>query len=348
VRVFLLRAAVPSDLEAVVELARFLDSPNLPCDEAFLRARLERSERAFAQPGPPEAEREYQFALVDDGGRMVGTCAILSKHGTRGSPHVYLEVGEEERYAESVGVLMRHVVLQLRATWDGPTEIGSLVLHPDVRGHSDAPGKLLSWGRFAYIARHRAAFEREVLAEMRAAIDARGDNAFWDAFGRHFTGMSYADADRRSSVDKTFILDLFPRTGFYAALLDAEVARRIGEVHAEAAPALNLLERAGLRWTGHVDPFDAGPYVGAPTSNVIPIRETAVGWVIEGEPREHALAAIVASEDSGAFRAVAAPASVDGTSVLVAKEARVRLGLATGDEISVTPLPSPRRRRSDG
>jgi arginine N-succinyltransferase len=348
VRVFLLRPAVPSDLEAVAELARYLDSPNLPCDEAFLRARLERSERSFGQPGPPGAEREYQFALADPSGRVIGTCAILSKHGTRGSPHVYLQVGEEERYSASLGVQMRHVLLQLRATWDGPTEIGSLVLHPDARGHAGAPGKLLSWGRFAYVARHRAAFERELLAEMRAAIDARGHNAFWDAFGLHFTGLSYADADRRSSADKTFILDLFPRTEFYASLLDPEVARQIGEVHAEAAPALHLLERAGLRWIGQVDPFDAGPFVGAATGDVLPIRETAVGWLVDGEPVEHTPVAIVASEESGAFRAVAAPASVDGTSVLVAKEARVRLGLTPGDEVSVTPLPAPRRRRGDG
>jgi arginine N-succinyltransferase len=348
VRVFLLRPAVPADLEAVVELAGYLDSPNLPRDPAFLRARLERSERAFAQPGPPAAEREYQFALADPAGRVVGTCAILSKHGTRGSPHVYLQVGEEERYSPSAGVLMRHVVLQLRATWDGPTEIGSLVLHPDARGQAGAPGKLLSWGRFAYIARHRGSFEREVLAEMRAAIDSRGDNAFWDAFGRRFTGMSYADADRRSSADKTFILDLFPRSEFYASLLDAEVAQKIGEVHAEAAPALHLLQRAGMRWTGQVDPFDAGPYVGAAASDIAPIRETAVGWIADAEPDARALPAIVASEESGAFRAVAAPALVEGTSVQVAKEARERLGVSAGDEVSVTPLPTPRRRRSDG
>jgi arginine N-succinyltransferase len=348
VRVFLLRPAVASDLGAIAELANHLDSPNLPRDEAFLRARLERSERAFARPGPPGPEHEYQFALAEEGGRVVGTCAILSKHGSRGSPHVYLQVSEEERYAESVGVAMRHVVLQLRATWDGPTELGSLVLHPDVRGHAAAPGKLLSWGRFAYIARHRASFERELLAEMRAAIDARGDHPFWNAFGRRFTGMAYAEADRRSSGDKTFILDLFPRTEFYASLLDAEVARQIGEVHAETAPALHLLERAGLRWTGQVDPFDAGPYVGARTAEVLPIRETAVGWLIDGEPLDGSARAIVATEEAGVFRAVAAPASIEGTAVLVAKEARERLGVSTGDEVSLTPLPAPRRRRGDG
>jgi arginine N-succinyltransferase len=346
--VFLLRPAVPSDLEAILGLAGFLDSPNLPCDETFVRARLERSQLAFSHPGPPGAEREYQFALVEPGGRIVGTCAIISKHGTRAGPHVYLEVDEEERYSASIGVWMRHRVFELRATWDGPTELGSLVLHPDVRGRAGAPGKLLSWGRFAYVARHRASFEREVLAEMRAALDARGSNTFWNAFGARFTGMSYAEADRRSAGDKTFILDLFPRTGFYASLLEPEVASQIGQVHPEARAALHMLEQAGMRRLGQIDPFDAGPYLGRPTAELFPIRETAVGWAAEGEPSEGTPAAIVSSEEAGCFRAVAAPAAVDGTQMLIAKEARERLGIAPGDEVAITPLPSPRRRRSDG
>jgi arginine/ornithine N-succinyltransferase beta subunit len=80
----------------------------------------------------------------------------------------------------------------------------------------------------------------------------------------------------------------------------------------------------------------------------LPIRETAVGWLVEGEPGEGTARAIVATEESGSFHAVAAPASIDGTSVLVAKEARERLGATAGDEVSLTPLPAPRRRRGDG
>jgi len=346
--VFLLRPAVPSDLEAILELAGFLDSPNLPCDETFLLGRLERSQLAFAYPGAPGAEREYQFALVDDGGRIAGTCAIISKHGTRSGPHVYLEVDEEERHSPSIGVWMRHRVFELRATWDGPTELGSLVLHPDARGRAGAPAKLLSWGRFAYIARHRASFEREVLAEMRAAIDARGDNAFWNAFGARFTGMSYAEADRRSAGDKTFILDLFPRAGFYASLLEPEVAVQIGQVHPEARAALHMLEQAGMRRLGQIDPFDAGPYLGRLTAELFPIRETAVGWVAEGEPPEGTAAALVSTEETGGFRAVAAPVKIDGTQMLIAKEACERLAISPGDEVAITPLPSPRRRRGDG
>ena len=60
------------------------------------------------------------------------------------------------------------------------------------------------------MALHPDAFERQILAEMRASLDSEGRNAFWDAFGKRFTDMSYAEADRLSATDKGFILDLFP------------------------------------------------------------------------------------------------------------------------------------------
>jgi arginine N-succinyltransferase len=337
--VYLMRPAALADQDAIVLLARFLDSPNLPHDAAFIRRRLERSLRAFAEPAPPDAEREYQFALVDDAERVVGTSAVLSKHGTPGMPHLYLRVGEETRASASTGVRVTHTTLQLGASHDGPTELGSLVLHPSARGKPGSPGKLLSWGRFAYVARHRASFEPQLLAEMRAAIDAHGRSAFWDAFGKRFTGMSYTEADHRSATDKSFVLDLFPDTPFYASLLDAEVAAQIGQVHPETAPALRLLEAAGLHWIDEIDPFDGGPFIGAPTGRVLPIEHTVRGVVAEGAPATSAPPAIVSTEEGGGFRAVAAAADREGAEVRVAKEARERLGIGPGDEVALTPLP---------
>jgi arginine N-succinyltransferase len=340
---FLMRPALPSDLPAIVALAEILDSPNLPNDADFLRRRLERSERSFASPGLPAAEREYQFALEDESGLVVGTSAILSKHGTPEMPHLFLRIGEETRASSSTGVRVTHTTLQLGASTDGPTELGSLVLRPDARRRPGAPGKLISWGRFAYIARHRDCFERCVLAEMRAAIDGGGRSAFWDAFGRRFTGMSYAEADRRSATDKSFVLDLFPATPFYASLLDADVAAQIGQVHQEAKPALRLLELAGLHWIDEIDPFDGGPFVSADTDDVIPVRDTVRGRVAEGEPDEKAPIAILSTEEGGGFRAVAVPASRDGAAIRAPKEARKRLRVSVGDELTWTPLPEARR-----
>jgi len=346
--VFLMRPARLADLPAVMELAKLLDSPNLPHDEAFLRRRLERSERAFREPGTPHPLREYQFVLVDDGDAVVGTSAILSKHGTPEMPHLFLRVSQETRASTSSGVRVTHTTLQLGASHDGPTELGSLVLRREARGRPGWPGKLLSWGRFAFIARHRGCFEKSVLAEMRAAIDAQGRSAFWDAFGRRFTGMSYSEADHLSARDKSFVLDLFPATPFYASLLDANVTERLGEVHGEAKPARRLLEKAGLHWIDEIDPFDGGPFVSAPVVRIVPVQQTIIGQLAEGAPDEGAAPAILSSEEGGVFRAVAMAATREADAIRIPKEARMRLDLSVGDEIGWTPLPPAHGRRGDG
>ncbi len=342
---FLLRPAGPADREAMMVLAELLDSPNLPHDAVFVRERLARSERAFRELGPPSAERDYQLVLEDDSGRVVGTSAIISKHGTPEMPHTFLRVALEERRAESVDVSVRHCTLQLGSSSDGPSELGSLVLLPEVRRRAGWPGKLLSWGRFAFVARHPDSFERQIIAEMRASLDSEGRSSFWDAFGKRFTGMSYAEADRRSAEDKAFILDLFPDTPFYATLLDEKVASQLGQVHPEAQPALRLLEAAGLHWIGEIDPFDAGPFIGAATSEIVPIRDTRSGPLSRepyDEQAEDAAPFIAAVEDDRGYRAVATPAALVGDEVQLPKEASRRLRASEADPIALTPLPRPR------
>ncbi len=338
---FLLRPARTGDLEAILELAAFLDSPNLPSDPAFLRRRLERAEESFERGGPPGPEREYQLALEDERGRVVGTSAILSKHGTPELPHTFLAVAREERAAKRAGVRTEHTTLRLGHCANGPTEIGALILHREARGRSGAPGKLLSWGRFALVALHRDRFEDTVLAEMRAALDAQGRYAFWEAFGKRFTGMSYEEADRRSVSDKDFILELFPDTTFYATLLEPEVRAKLGQVHAEARPAVTLLEQAGLRWNGQIDPFDAGPFYAAPTDDVIPVRETRELELGADEPEAGAPLAIVSAGRGAAFRAVACPVRVQGDRIALPRAARERLRVSPGERVAKTPLPKP-------
>ena len=341
---YLLRPALLEDLPAILELARFLDSLNLPADESFLAERLARSERAFAELGPPTQEREYQFALVDDSERVIGTCVILSKHGTPEMPHMYLLVRQEERRADKGKIRVQHLTLQLHADSDGRSELGALVLHPEARRRAGWPGKLLSWGRFAFMALHPACFERRVLAEMRATFDSEGRSAFWDAFGKRFTGMSYADADRRSAEDKKFILDLFPSTPFYATLLDEEVAMELGQVHPQTLPALRLLEQAGLRWEGEIDPFDAGPYVAAALSDVVPARETRRVEIAREAPSQDASPYIISTQLGASFRALATRASMQGDLVHIPKDARKRLAVNPGEEVAVTPLPKSKRK----
>ena len=160
--------------------------------------------------------------------------------------------------------------------------------------------------------------------------------------------MSYIDADRRSAVDKSFILDLFPGVPFYASLLDDAVVSELGQVHEEARPALSLLEAAGLHWLGDIDPFDAGPFFGAATSEIIPIRESSIRAVSPGEPPENAPRCIAAAGYGADFRAVSTAAALELDVACLPKDARRRLAVDEGDEIQVTPLPASRRGRRPG
>ncbi len=76
---------------------------------------------------------------------MIGTSAVLSKHGTPDMPHTFLQVAREERYSPGPDVRTEHVTLRFGVCTDGPSELGALILHPDARGAPDKPGKLLSW-----------------------------------------------------------------------------------------------------------------------------------------------------------------------------------------------------------
>src|SRR5262249_31947554 len=135
-----------------------------------------------------------------------------------------------------------------------------------------------------------------------------------------------------------FILELFPSTPFYATLLPPEVAAQIGQVHAETVPALRLLERAGLRFIDQIDPFDAGPFYGAPFGDVVPVRETIIGRLDATPPPDGAVPAILCAFEDG-FRAVAVPCERAGDVIRAPKDAQRRLGLREGDAVAWTPLP---------
>src|SRR5678815_2290989 len=88
--------------DRVHEVAKHLDTVNLPDDRDVLARILDTSERSFTGELPP-FQREYIFVLEDSAARrIIGTSMIHAQHGTRRSPHVFFEVLEEEHYSETL------------------------------------------------------------------------------------------------------------------------------------------------------------------------------------------------------------------------------------------------------
>src|SRR5689334_7001562 len=212
--VLLLRDARPSDLRSLSRLARVLDTVNLPHDPAALAAIVAESVRSFSGRIRDPLRRRYVF-VAEARGRVVGTSMIVAQHGTRESPCTFFDVSEREHYSSTLDRHFKHQVLSLGFHYDGPTEIGGLVVDPEDRGGEEKPGKQLAYVRFLYMAAFRDRFRETVLAELMPPLTKDGRSAFWEAFGKRFTDLDYQDADKKSRENKEFIQQLFPPVDVY-------------------------------------------------------------------------------------------------------------------------------------
>jgi arginine N-succinyltransferase len=337
-----IRGAVRSDEDELLGLARHLNSVNLPHDRGHVTTLLDHSERSFKAEIKDPRRRKYVFLLRDlDSGQALGTSMIVAQLGRRDAPYIYFDVIAEEKYHGALDRHFQHTVLHLGFSYQGPTELGGLVVAPQHRGASGRYGLLISYVRFLYIALHRELFQSELLAELLPPLEPDGTSHLWEALGRRFTGMSYGEADLLSSSDKSFIRDLFPSGSIYASLLSPEAQAVIGKVGAQTKGVEKMLRRIGFRYAERIDPFDGGPHFLAPADEVTLIeraRRVRIASAAGARPEARALLARDLDE-SPYFRAVACDVQDLGEAqIAVSSEVRAHLNLAEGDLAYVLPL----------
>ncbi|MGH7837998.1 MAG: arginine N-succinyltransferase, partial [Candidatus Binataceae bacterium] len=119
------------------------------------------------------------------------------------------------------------------------------------------------------------------------------------------------------------------------------VAKSIGAAGEGTRGAVRLLEQAGMRFLEQIDPFDGGPYYGAATAELAPIKQRRVVTAIAGEPaRERRAAVLIAVENGDGFRAVRVEAELRGDGrVVVTPGALTALGIADRTRVDLVPLP---------
>ncbi len=338
---FLLREVTAADLDGLHRVAAHLNSVNLPNDRAVLDGLITHSLDSFSGLVLP-LEREYLFVLIDvEKQELIGTSMIHAQHGTRRAPHIFFDVLEDERYSETLDVHKSHRLLRIGYNYSGPTEIGGLVLMPAYRRHAVALGKWLSYVRFLYIALHRADFRDEVISELMPPLEADGTSIVWESIGRHFTGMSYQEADRLSQTNKEFIRALFPQEPIYLSLFPKEVQAVIGQVGPQTKGVEAMLRRIGFRYAERIDPFDGGPHFIARTDEISLVRqarrarvEEANGGADEGRPF-----GLVCVERPTAphFFATGSRYRTEGDAIFLPSEVRQLLGVKQGDMVGVVP-----------
>jgi arginine N-succinyltransferase len=358
--VFLIRDVREADLEGLAEVAGYLDSVNLPADRDRLRELIAISVASFGARRDV-AERRFVFVLEDvdaTGGRVLGTSTIFAQHGSRRAPHVYFDVLEEERYSSTLDKHVVHQILRIGYNYKGLTEIGGLVLRPELRRHPFQLGKLLSYVRFLYLALHRPIFRDEVVSELMPPLEPDGTSLLWESLGRKFTGLSYQAADRLSHENKEFIRALFPEEPIYASLLAPEVQAVIGQVGPATRGVEKMLRQVGFEYAHRIDPFDGGPHFHARIDELPPVK--AVRRVMVVAAAEAAAAAVTAvappsflaaaEGQSGAggevpaagwFRALPVSTAPAGGNLALSEAERRLLAVEVGAEIACLPLRPP-------
>ena len=270
----IVREVAIEDLDALWDLIGQANTgmTSLKINKEQLADRIERSHFAFRRLTERAEGAPYVFVMQDlNNGRLIGTSCIFSKIGGFEPFYAYRIVSERNR-CELLKQTLEISALHLVKTHNGPTEIGSLFLLPEYRGHGC--GRLLSMSRFAYMAAHPKRFASQTIAEMRGYFDSNGVSPFWEAIGSHFFKIDFPRADSLSMIDKQFIEDLMPKYPIYLDLLPKDAVAAIGRVHEQTRPALAMLESQGFVRTDQIDIFDGGPVVQCATEEIIAVKAT--------------------------------------------------------------------------
>ena len=335
---FRIRQSYQEDVDQVLAVAEHLDTVNLPADRGHIESILERSEKAFAE-AVPAAEREFLFVLEDLANkRIIGTSMIYAQHGTKRAPHIFYRVENDERYSVTLDKHFIHQTLRIGYNYNGPTEIGGLILLPQYRRTAEALGKTLSYVRFLFLRMHRPWFRSHVLSELLPPLEPDGTSRLWEALGRKFTGLTYQEADLMSKDNKEFIHALFPDDPIHTELLSDDVRGIIGQVGAETKAVEGMLRRIGFEYAEQIDPFDGGPHFVAKTDEISLVQEAREVSVTTVEHADGERPwAVLAVETPGArptFRAIGARViPMNAQSVGITDDARRRLAIEDGQRV---------------
>ena len=343
----LLREVKPADLDKLYALAQRLNTLNLPADRARLERLIARSQDSFSGQSASLKDREYVFVMIDPvPDKLIGTCMIIAQHGSFDRPSVYFDVRHDQKYSSTIKKHFIHQTLQLTFDYDGPTEVGGLILDPSYRNHPLRLGKILSFVRFLYIGMHRDWFRDSIVAELLPPLNPDGTSDLWNHIGANFTGLDYMMADKMSRENIEFVRSLFPHTALYTCMLPPEVRAQIGQVGPQTQPVERMLERVGFRYNHKIDPFDGGPTFEVATDECEPVVRTHMvtfaGLLPEDHPAEGAaLVGFDLEDDPVRFRAAYGEYAMTPRGALLRATGFEKLRIHEGARIGLLPFSGP-------
>ena len=298
------RPAAAEDISAIAQFTSKADSglTTVPKSEISVSDYVTESTAFLA--GKPNANR--LLFVAENDGKILGISGTIPRLGVD-RPFYSFKRSRHARKASQQDLSIRYDTLQLTTDFDDYTELATIYLAPDARGMGI--GRLLSLGRLGFIHAHRERFEDRLMADIRGWVNEKGVSPFWKHLTSKFIQTEFDKADRLSSGNARFIIELLPTLPILLNLLPKTVGDCAGKPHDLSAGAMKLLMSAGFENTDLCDIFDGGPAISCRTDRTIIAQSTfeaTGGGVTESDVKF--LHFVGRGED---FRAVLGPAYPD-------------------------------------
>jgi arginine N-succinyltransferase len=333
---YVMRAAGPADLEGFKQLREIAGAgfTSLMLDDAAMLKKLELSEASFASTATTVGAERYFIALEHaETGALAGCCGVKATIGEVPPFFNFRIIREAQSSAPANRRFDMDVLIGVN-DFTGCSEVGSLFVRPEHRG--PGVGRALAQCRYMLMATQPKRFREQVVSELRGVVSPEGVSPFWEAIGRHFFRMDFAEADKLSATtDNQFILDLMPQHPIYIDLLPEAARAVIGKCHKDGEGARSLLAWEGFAFSNVIDIFDGGPLVSASRDHVRTLRESRLVRVEAGANLTESKRALVATSAIAGFRCASARVeSADGVARMEVATLAA-LGLKDGDQALV-------------
>ncbi len=243
--------------------------------------------------------------VVERDGKVLGISGIILRVGVEAPFYNFKRNHHSGRAANPV-LAVDYDTLQMTTDFNGYTEVASLFMGPAGRGTGLA--RLLSMGRFGYIRNNRDQFADGLMAEILGWTNDNGVSPFWKHLASRFIDMDFDNADKLSTIDKRFIVDLLPGIPIMLNLLPDIVTECTGRPHDSSARAMNMLQSIGFEQTDLCDVFDGGPAVKCQTDKTWIARSTRLAKHFDAP--ETAETCMHFSGEGADFRAALGPALI--------------------------------------
>jgi len=178
------------------------------------------------------------------------------------------------------------------------------------------------------------------VTEIVGYSDEHGDSPFWDAIGRNFFDLNYAEAERLCGLkSRTFLAELMPHYPIYVPLLPDAAQEAMGQVHPRAQVTFDILMREGFETDHYIDIFDGGPTLHARVSGIRSIAQSRVVPVKMGEMGKGGRLYLVANGQLQDYRAVLLELDwAPGKPVNLSLETAEALGVGEGASVRIVAV----------